>query len=209
MQDKQNLFDSVIIITDRKNLDTQTRNNIKSFTHSEHLVGWSDSSDKLRQLLESGTKMIITTVQKFGFILAHINKNFAERRFAVIIDEAHSSQSGKMSAAVNQALSNGQGEEPDDEDKVNSLIEEHIQGRKMASNANFYAFTATPKNKTLEIFGTPFEQEDGEIGHRPYPHLHDATSDRGRLYPRCTQQLYDLRELLQDTQDSGKMTPGV
>ena len=168
MQDKQNLFDSVIIITDRKNLDTQTRNNIKSFTHSEHLVGWSDSSDKLRQLLESGTKMIITTVQKFGFILANINQNFAERRFAVIIDEAHSSQSGKMSAAVNQALSNGQGEEPDDEDTVNSLIEEHIQGRKMASNANFYAFTATPKNKTLEIFGTPFEQEDGEIGHRPY-----------------------------------------
>lgn len=164
----QALFDSVIIITDRKNLDKQTRDNIKAFTHSEHLVGWSDSSNKLRQLLESGTKIIITTVQKFSFILDTITHDLASRRFAVIIDEAHSSQSGRMSAAVNQTLAGTQDrEELDTEDEVNALIQQHIEGRQMASNANFYAFTATPKNKTLEIFGTPFKREDGEVGHRP------------------------------------------
>lgn len=168
MQESRALFDSVIIITDRKNLDKQTRDNIRAFTHSEHLVGWSDSSDKLRLLLERGTKIIITTVQKFSFILSTISQDLASRRFAVIIDEAHSSQSGRMSAAVNQTLAGIQvGEELDAEDEVNALVQQHIEGRRMASNANFYAFTATPKNKTLEIFGTPFEREDGEVGHRP------------------------------------------
>lgn len=168
LQESRALFDSVIIITDRKNLDKQMRDNIRAFTHSEHLVGWSDSSDKLRRLLEGGTKIIITTVQKFSFILSTISQDLASRRFAVIIDEAHSSQSGRMSAAVNQTLAGIQvGEELDAEDEVNALVQQHIEGRRMASNANFYAFTATPKNKTLEIFGTPFEREDGEVGHRP------------------------------------------
>lgn len=161
-------FDSVIIITDRKNLDKQTRDNIRAFTHSGHLVGWSDSSDKLRQLLEGGTKMIISTVQKFSFILSTIAQDLSNRRFAVIIDEAHSSQSGRMGAAVNRALTGSAIEETDAEDEVNAIIEQHIQGRRMASNANFYAFTATPKNKTLEIFGTPVPREDGEVGHQPY-----------------------------------------
>ncbi len=168
LQESRALFDSVIIITDRKNLDKQMRDNNRAFTHSEHLVGWSDSSDKLRRLLEGGTKIIITTVQKFSFILSTISQDLASRRFAVIIDEAHSSQSGRISAAVNQTLAGIQvGEELDAEDEVNALVQQHIEGRRMASNANFYAFTATPKNKTLEIFGTPFEREDGEVGHRP------------------------------------------
>lgn len=168
LKESQALFDSVIIITDRRNLDRQTRNNVRAFTHSEHLVGWSDSSNTLHQLLEGGTKIIITTVQKFSFILSTINQDLASRRFAVIIDEAHSSQSGRMSAAVNQTLAGIQdSEELDTEDEVNALIQQHIEGRQMARNANFYAFTATPKNKTLEIFGTPFEREDGEVGHRP------------------------------------------
>ena len=168
LKERQALFDSVIIITDRRNLDRQTRNNVRAFTHSEHLVGWSDSSNTLHQLLEGGTKIIITTVQKFSFILSTINQDLASRRFAVIIDEAHSSQSGRMSAAVNQTLAGIQdSEELDTEDEVNALIQQHIEGRQMARNANFYAFTATPKNKTLEIFGTPFEREDGEVGHRP------------------------------------------
>lgn len=162
-------FDSVVIITDRKNLDKQTRDNVRAFTHSEHIVGWSDRSDTLRQMLESGTKIIITTVQKFSFILDSINQVLSHRRFAVIIDEAHSSQSGKMGSAVNQILSGAKLEEASDsEDEINALIEGQIRGRKMASNANFYAFTATPKNKTLEIFGTPFTREDGEVGHCPF-----------------------------------------
>lgn len=160
------LFDSVIIITDRRNLDKQTRDNVRAFTRSENIVGWSESSDELRCLLESGKKIIITTVQKFSFILSTIRQNLSERRFAVIIDEAHSSQSGRMGAAVNQTLS-GTRLEADSEDEINAIIEQQIDGRRMAGNANFYAFTATPKNKTLEIFGTPFPSEDGKVGHRP------------------------------------------
>lgn len=160
------LFDSVIIITDRRNLDKQTRDNVRAFTRSENIVGWSESSDELRSQLESGKKIIITTVQKFSFILSTIRQNLSERRFAVIIDEAHSSQSGRMGAAVNQTLS-GTRLEADSEDEINAIIEQQIDGRRMAGNANFYAFTATPKNKTLEIFGTPFTGEDGRVGHRP------------------------------------------
>lgn len=162
------LFDSVIIITDRRNLDKQTRDNVRAFSRSENIVGWSESSDELRCLLESGKKIIITTVQKFSFILSTIRQNLSERRFAVIIDEAHSSQSGRMGAAVNQTLSGASLEaEADSEDEINAIIEQQIEGRRMAGNANFYAFTATPKNKTLEIFGTPFSREDGQVGHRP------------------------------------------
>ena len=172
MQGREPRFNSVIIITDRKNLDKQTRNNVRSFTHSEHIVEWSDCSQRLKELLEAGTKIIITTVQKFSFILGLKGKNLANRRFAVIIDEAHSSQSGRMSAAVNQTLLGASSNTViEDEDEINSLIEAHIAGRRMAANANFYAFTATPKNKTLEIFGMPFSSADGETGHHPY-HLY-------------------------------------
>ena len=87
------------------------------------------------------------------------------RRFGIIIDEAHSSQNGSMSAKMNIALSGNVGEEGMDlEDRLNAIIE----GRQMIKNANYYAFTATPKNKTLQMFGTPFNQPNGEIGYRPF-----------------------------------------
>ena len=159
------LMDSVIVVTDRVNLDKQIRDNIASFKRLSNLVAWADSAETLRKNLESGKKIIITIVHKFPFILETIGSEMKHKRFGIIIDEAHSSQNGSMSAKMNIALSGNVGENGEDlEDKLNAIIE----GRKMVKNANYYAFTATPKNKTLQMFGTTFEQPDGEIGHRPF-----------------------------------------
>lgn len=159
------LMDSVIVVTDRVNLDKQIRDNIASFKRLSNLVAWADSAETLRKNLESGKKIIITIVHKFPFILETIGSEMKHKRFGIIIDEAHSSQNGSMSAKMNIALSGNVGENGEDlEDKLNAIIE----GRKMVKNANYYAFTATPKNKTLQMFGTALEQPDGEIGHRPF-----------------------------------------
>lgn len=159
------LMDSVIVVTDRVNLDKQIRDNIAAFKRLSNLVAWADSAETLRQNLESGKKIIITIVHKFPFILETIGSEMMHKRFGIIIDEAHSSQNGSMSAKMNIALSGNAGEDSMDlEDKLNAIIE----GRQMVKNANYYAFTATPKNKTLQMFGTPFEQPEGEIGHRPF-----------------------------------------
>ena len=159
------LMDSVIVVTDRVNLDKQIRDNIAAFKRLSNLVAWADSADALRNNLESGKKIIITIVHKFPFILDTIGNEMKNKRFGIIIDEAHSSQNGSMSAKMNIALSGNSGENGEDlEDKLNAIIE----GRKMVKNANYYAFTATPKNKTLQMFGTAFDQPDGETGHRPF-----------------------------------------
>ena len=167
----QPLFDSVIIVTDRVNLDKQLKNNVFAFGHSDSVAEWSDHSATLAQSLKSGKKIILTTVHKFGFILDTVGTQLSNHRFAVIIDEAHSSQSGKMGAQVNVALTGKAAATTDDmseEDRINAAILAHMQGRRMAPNANFYAFTATPKAKTLETFGTAFAQDNGEVGHRPF-----------------------------------------
>lgn len=161
----QPLMDSVVVVTDRINLDKQIKDNIVAFKRLENIVAWADNADKLREHLESGKKIIITIVHKFPYILDTIGSELKHKRFGIIIDEAHSSQNGSMSAKMNIALSGNVGEEDMDlEDRLNAVIE----GRKMVKNANYYAFTATPKNKTLQMFGTAFEQPDGEIGHRPF-----------------------------------------
>ena len=172
LQDDQSKFDSVIIVTDRVNLDRQLRDNVRSFTRNENIVDWANSSGMLKKHLEKGKKLILTTVHKFSYILSDVGADLAKKRFAVIIDEAHSSQSGRMSANQNQVLS-GVTENEDDNDEyenqgINEVIRAYMKGRKMAPNANFYAFTATPKNKTLETFGTAFNKDDGEVGHRPF-----------------------------------------
>ena len=161
----QPLMDSVIVVTDRVNLDTQIKNNITAFKRLQNLVAWADTAENLKNHLESGKKIIITIVHKFPYILEAIGTELKHKRFGIIIDEAHSSQNGSLSAKMNIALSGNTGEdEMDLEDRLNSIIE----GRKMVKNANYYAFTATPKNKTLEMFGTPFAQPNGETGHRPF-----------------------------------------
>ena len=159
------LLDSVIVVTDRVNLDTQIRNNITAFKRLQNLVAWADTAENLKDHLESGKKIIITIVHKFPYIIEAIGGELKHKRFGIIIDEAHSSQNGSLSAKMNIALSGNAGDdEMDLEDRLNAIID----GRKMVKNANYYAFTATPKNKTLEMFGSPFAQPDGETGHRPF-----------------------------------------
>ncbi|MGN0856848.1 MAG: type I restriction endonuclease subunit R [Candidatus Spyradenecus sp.] len=151
-------FDSIIVVTDRVNLDKQIRDNINAFARLKNLVGWADTSDRLRQLLQGGKKIIVSTIHKFAFILDEIGTSLKNKRFAIIIDEAHSSQNGEMASSLAASVSGSLGEEPEDiEDKICSLI----KARHLARNANYYAFTATPKNKTLEMFGERCEARDG------------------------------------------------
>ena len=159
------LLDSVIVVTDRVNLDTQIRNNIAAFKRLQNLVAWADSADSLRNHLESGKKIIITIVHKFPFILDAIGNELKHKRFGIIIDEAHSSQNGSLSAKMNIALGGHAG---DDDMDMEERLAEIIEGRKMVKNANYYAFTATPKNKTLQMFGAAYTKPDGEIEHRPF-----------------------------------------
>ena len=160
-------FDSIIVITDRRVLDRQINGTIRQFTQVASTVGHADRSGDLRRFITEGKKIIITTVQKFPFILDDIGNDHRDRKFAIIIDEAHSSQGGKAAGAVAQALGEGHEDEEDDdtfEDQINRIIE----SRKLLSNASYLAFTATPKNKTLEIFGTPDPQPDGTVRHLPF-----------------------------------------
>ncbi|MCL3861737.1 type I restriction endonuclease subunit R [Actinotalea sp. K2] len=160
-------FDSVIVVTDRKILDRQIEATIKGFTQVGSTVVHADRSADLRTAIEAGKKVIVTTVQKFPYIVANLGTAHRDRRFAIIIDEAHSSQGGKATAALATSLSAAglpvvEGEEV--EDQLNRLM----AAKKMPANASYFAFTATPKNKTLETFGEPFPQPDGQTGHRPF-----------------------------------------
>lgn len=150
------LFDSVIVVTDRRLLDKQLRENIKEFSEVKNIVAPAFSSKDLKDSLEQGKKIIITTIQKFPFIVDGI-ADLSDKRFAVVIDEAHSSQSGTAAGKMNQAM--GMGENDEDEEDAQDKILKAMQARKMKGNASYLAFTATPKNATLERFGT--KQEDG------------------------------------------------
>ncbi len=152
------LFDSVIVVTDRRLLDQQLRENIKEFSEVKNIVAPAYSSRELRESLEQGKKIIITTIQKFPFIIDGI-ADLSDKRFAVIIDEAHSSQSGTAHDKMNVAM--GQQIDPDEDMDVQDKIIQAMQARKMRGNASYMAFTATPKSITLEKFGVP--QEDGSF----------------------------------------------
>jgi type I restriction enzyme, R subunit len=159
-KDDAPVFDSIIVVTDRRILDKQISDTIKQFAQVGATVGHAVNSGDLRTFIEDGKKIIISTVQKFPFIIDEIGSEHRGRRFAIIIDEAHSSQGGRTSAAMNEALG-------DPEDTVNDVLEKRMQARKMLTNASYFAFTATPKNKTLEIFGDPYD-EGGATKHRPF-----------------------------------------
>ena len=178
---QQPFFDSIVVVTDRVNLDKQIRDNINAFQRLSNLVGWADKSASLRELLQGGKKIIISTIFKFSFILDEIGSSLKDRRFAIIIDEAHSSQNGSLSANMSSSISgntvsnvlvdlNGNpmsmaAEEFDyakPEDDIEDKIHRILKGRKMAKNANYYAFTATPKNKTLEMFGDRVDSIEGD-----------------------------------------------
>lgn len=154
----QPLFDSVIVVTDRRLLDKQLRDNIKDFSEVKNIVAPAMRSADLKSALENGKKIIITTIQKFPFIIEGI-ADLSDKRFAVIIDEAHSGQSGSAHDNMNRAMGAGEAD-PDEYDPQDRILAA-MQSRKMRGNASYFAFTATPKNTTLEKFGE--RQPDGSF----------------------------------------------
>ena len=163
-RDGRPMIDSVIVVTDRRILDKQIRDTIKQFMQVKNTVVWAQHSGDLKKAIQDGKRIIVTTVEKFPYISQEIGQEHMNHTFAIIIDEAHSGQSGRNAASMNLALSGmASDSELDNEDKINAMVE----GRKLVKTASYFAFTATPKNKTEEVFGTPYE-EDGQIKHRPF-----------------------------------------
>lgn len=162
--DGADIFDSVIVVTDRRILDKQLNETLRGFAQVGATIGHADRSGDLRRFLDGGKKIIVTTVQKFPHVLDDIAGGHGDRRFAIVIDEAHSSQGGRTASQMNQALSGSVGDEEDTaEDVINRLME----AKKLLPNASYFAFTATPKNKTLELFGEPVPQGD-TTGRKPF-----------------------------------------
>lgn len=169
------VFDSIIVVTDRIVLDSQIQRTIKQFEQVEGIVEHIDKGSKhLKEALEEGKKIIITTIHKFPYIVNEIGE-LPGNKFAIIIDEAHSSQSGNMQSKLNETLAKDfeKVEVGDDEfifidkeqyDELTSedLVVDIVQSRKMLPNASYFAFTATPKNKTLELFGIKYPDGDTE-----------------------------------------------
>lgn len=152
------MFDSVIIITDRKVLDKQLQDTVKSLEQVQGVVQQIDKDSKqLEQSLGTGKNIIITTIQKFGVVVNRI-KELKGMKFGVIVDEVHSSQGGKGSKNLNQTLSLNQDEPNMDDEKVNEeilKIQKEMRSRQKQNHISFFGFTGTPKPQTIEIFGTP------------------------------------------------------
>ena len=156
------LFDTVVVVTDRRILDRQITDNIGAFAQSKKIFAHAETSQQLKEAIEAGKRIVITTIQKFPFICHSIN-DVSDKNFAIIIDEAHSSQSGVSADAVNIAMEkevhygSGKGE-LDTEQMVELLMDD----RKMSKNCSYFAFTATPKRETFERF-TDSKSADGKF----------------------------------------------
>ena len=175
------IFDSVIVVTDRTVLDEQLKDTIKQFQATPGVVASIDSSmgsksGNLATALKNGAMIIVVTLQTFPFVVREIgeSKGLADRRFAVIIDEAHSSQSGSASSKLHGVLASSGQDDGDEEITVEDLLIAEIAARKFPPNTSFLAFTATPKPKTLEIFGRrPDPSAPAGDGNLPLPfHLY-------------------------------------
>lgn len=166
-QDKR-VFDSIIVVTDRRVLDRQLQTHVLAFEQTLGLVesiGQDKTAQDLRRALESGKTIIVSTIQKFPVIVDSVGE-LAGKRFAVIIDEAHSSQGGETSHKMQQVLDVGSLEEAENFDKKalrgweDNLIKSACS-RGLLPNVSYFAFTATPKQRTLELFGT--KNHNGEF----------------------------------------------
>lgn len=156
--DTKRLFDTIIVITDRKVLDQQLQYTIKQLEQTSGVVNPVDvNSSQLKEYLEKGKDIIITTIQKFPRISETINE-LPNRSFGIIVDEVHSSQSGESSKHLKKSLSKGEENEIDEDDEedytdVDRKILDEIRSRGKKPNLSYFGFSGTPKNKTLEIFG--------------------------------------------------------
>lgn len=173
-QDKP-IFSSVVVVTDRTVLDAQLQETISGFDHTigaVETIGENKNSRDLRDALNNGARIIVTTLQKFPVIYQEVDSS-AGRNFAIIVDEAHSSQTGSSAMKLKSALADTEqalrefaeieGKAEDDIDRTDKIVQEMITHGKH-KNLSFFAFTATPKSQTLEMFGT--EYEDGSF--HPY-----------------------------------------
>ncbi len=186
----KSVFDSVIVITDRTVLDNQLQETISSFEHKEGVVvgitreGSNESkSTQLADALERGAKIIITTIQTFPFVLEAIQERttLKDRNYAIIADEAHSSQTGSTAKQLREVLTAEQIEEGV-ELSAEDIITAQLESRSASSSLSFYAFTATPKTKTLEMFGV-------------LPHPEEAPSETNK--PQAF-HLYTMKQAIQE-----------
>ncbi|WP_335987506.1 type I restriction endonuclease subunit R [Spongiibacter tropicus] len=154
--DNKAIFDGVIVISDRRNLDSQLQGSVQNIDRKDGVVECithgddKSKSEKLRLALKNNTRIIVTTLQTFGAMLNARTLDLSGKNFAVIVDEAHSSQSGKAAGALRKTLGDA---EMTDGDDLEGWVTNQIKSRGPQSNLSFYAFTATPKPKTLEMFG--------------------------------------------------------
>ncbi len=184
------IFSSIIVITDRTVLDNQLQETISSFEHKGGVVvgitrdGTNESkSAQLADALERGAKIIITTIQTFPFVLDAIQQRttLKNNKYAIIADEAHSSQTGSSARQLREVLTAEQIEEGV-EVSSEDFIAADVQSRSTSSNLSFYAFTATPKTKTLEMFGV-----------RPNPSLPPSETNKPQAY-----HLYSMKQAIQE-----------
>ena len=184
------MFDSVIVVTDRTILDAQLQDTIYQFEHADGVVGRINNkegdgskSEKLAKALEMAQPIIIVTIQTFPFVLRAIENSTSlkERKYAVIADEAHSSQSGSTARQLKETLML---EEREDDDQLSSedVLDAVMASRKGSQNLSFYAFTATPKDKTLQLFGR-----------LPNPELPPSKSNKPEAY-----HVYSMRQAIEE-----------
>lgn len=161
------LFNSIIVVTDRTVLDSQLQDTIYQFEHAQGVVrpitrdiGNKSKSEQLAQALEEGTRIIIVTIQTFPALFDALDKrpNLAEGSYAVIADEAHSSQTGSAATKLKALLST---DRPDNEEiSAEEIMDAAVAARRPTERISYYAFTATPKARTLELFGRPANREE-------------------------------------------------
>ncbi|MEZ4231678.1 MAG: DEAD/DEAH box helicase family protein [Polyangiaceae bacterium] len=177
-KDGQKVFHSVIVITDRTVLDSQLQDTIYQFEHQDGVVGrinqnegQGSKSEKLASALENSTPIVIVTIQTFPFVLQAIEDSVSlkERCYAIIADEAHSSQTGRTANELKAVLSKGTTDGETEEQSAEDLLAASVASRRATQNLSYYAFTATPKPKTLELFGRPPHPGDPSKKNKPEP----------------------------------------
>ncbi|MEQ9398183.1 MAG: type I restriction endonuclease [Longimicrobiales bacterium] len=167
--DDRRRFDSIVVITDRRVLDRQLQETVRQFEKARGVVATIDEgSAQLREALEGGKNIIVTTLQKFPFIVDEMG-TLPGQNFAVVIDEAHSSQSGEMQKSLKEVLAAPSLEDAERDDTIEEDVEDRLvaemKKRGPQPNVSTFAFTATPKPKTLELFGT---KRPGAKEHEPF-----------------------------------------